>query len=131
MFDIVRKGDFFDNWSPLNLFKKFDDVFKSSSGLYFSEDEDYNIVECDLPGVEKKQIKVTLNEENGYIVVEADNENERNKRKYRYTFSIDSEDIDNSVDPQLSLDNGVLTIKFKKSAAKKYKDTKEKILKLE
>ena len=28
MFELARKGDFLDNWSPLSIYKKFDDMFK-------------------------------------------------------------------------------------------------------
>ncbi len=131
MLELARKGDFLDNWSPLSIYKKFDDIFKYNSNIYFSEDEYYDIVECDLPGVDKEHIKVTLDEERGHVVVEADNKSEYNRRKYRYTFSINPEDIDMTTDPYLSLDKGVLTIKFKKSEYTKTRNKKEKILRVE
>lgn len=131
MFELARKGDFLDNWSPLSIYKKFNDIFKYNSNIYFSEDEYYDIVECDLPGVDKEHIKVTLDEERGHVVVEADNKSEYNRRKYRYTFSINPEDIDMTTDPYLSLDKGVLTIKFKKSEYTKTRNKKEKILRVE
>lgn len=132
MFDLApRKSNYPSLWSPLSLFKDLDSYFKTSSNLYFSEEGDYSVVECDLPGVEKDQVKVTFNEERGYVTVEASNESERNKRSYRYTFSVNPGDVDTTTEPQLSLKNGVLTIKFKKSEEKKSEGEKEKVLKIE
>ena len=89
------------------------------------------MVECDLPGIEKDQVKIVFNSEKGYVTVEAESKSEKNKRKYRYRFNVDPDDIDSSVDPQLELKNGVLTIKFRKSERRKREDEKERVLRVE
>ena len=131
MFDIVPKSTFSDTWSPLSVFRDLDSVFKTSSSIHFLEEDDYTVVECDLPGIEKDQVKIVFNSEKGYVTVEAENKSEKNKRKYRYRFNVDPDDIDSSVDPQLELKNGVLTIKFRKSERRKREDEKERVLRVE
>ena len=93
------------------------------SGLSVSEDEKSVYVEAALPGLDPKNIEVTF--QDGFVWIrgeEKEEEKERDRKYYRqatksfsYRVAVPGE-IDLSKEPDATHKNGVMKIKFEKSA---------------
>lgn len=127
MYKITRRN-------PFGVFDEmFDNIFKDSTtrttylATDLKESEDAYKLLVDVPGVNKEDLKLSL--DNGYLTIEVSHseelkdENEKYlrqerrsvnvKRNYYIGESFTEEDID------ASLDNGVLTLSFPKEGTKK------------
>lgn len=112
----------------LNPFSNFMDDFFSDTHSYslmrtdIKEEEDKYVLDIEMPSIDKKDIKIELND--GYLKVSASKEREANEGRNRYlrkerfygsysrSFYV-GEDVQNE-DISASLDKGVLTINIKK-----------------
>lgn len=91
------------------------------SGISISEDDKYVYVSAALPGVDEKDIDLTLDKGSLWIKGESRQEEEDKKRKYyhkatsafSYRLTVPG-DLDPKVEPEASSINGVLTVKFTK-----------------
>lgn len=113
--------------SLLSSFWDDDDGFAqipSTNGLAVSEDDKSVYVEAHLPGIDPKDVEVTL--QDGYVWIrgEAKEEEENKKRKYyrqasrafSYRVAVPA-DADTNTEPAATYKNGVMTVAFNKSAA--------------
>lgn len=92
------------------------------SGLSISEDEKNVYIEAAVPGVDPKEIEVTVDKGVVWIKGESKQE-EKNKKYYRKAASSFSYrvavpgDIDPNGEPQAAVKNGVMKVTFAKSPA--------------
>lgn len=91
------------------------------SGISISEDDKNIYVEASVPGVDPNDIDVTF--QKGTLWIRGDTKREEDKKKY-YRRAINSfsyrvavpGDIDQSIEPEATYKNGVMTVRFAKSA---------------
>lgn len=100
--------DYFDNdfWND-GVFDNLSRWRMNASKV--SEDENNYTLTMDMPGIEKKDLKV--NYENGYLNISAQTSEKNNQRSYsetRYIGDIDTKNLD------ATLKNGVLTVTIPK-----------------
>lgn len=91
------------------------------SGLSIWEEQDFVLVEAALPGIRPGEVELTV--ERGVLTIRAERkeEKEEKERKYFqkasssfvYRLSVPGE-LDEVADPEASLANGVLRVRFKK-----------------
>lgn len=96
-------------------------LLQSSNDISIWEDKDAVVVETALPGVSKENVELIY--EKGVLTVRGEKKEEKQDkdRKYYqkssssfvYRLSVPGE-IDDSVEPEAKLNNGVLQIRFKK-----------------
>lgn len=107
---------------PYSIFDEEDDFATPSptGGLTIAEDEHSVFVQAALPGVDPKDIEVTVDK--GIVWIKGETKEEETKKKfYRKATSMFSYrvgvpgDIDESKEPQASCKNGIMTITFTKS----------------
>ena len=120
-------------WNPWNLQSMLEDDFDlptlpgisrfAGQGLNLYETEDAIVAQTALPGITDKNIDVSVDE--GVVRVTASNEEtteEKNKRRYfmsslatsyNYSFRL-PQGIVSEEEPNAELDNGILTLMFKK-----------------
>lgn len=90
------------------------------SGLSVSEDEKNVYVEAAVPGIEPKDVEITF--QDGYLWIRGETKEEDKARKYyressrsfSYRVAVPG-DIDDSVEPEATSKNGVMTVIFVKS----------------
>jgi HSP20 family protein len=126
MYKITRR-------SPFRVFDEmFDDFFKDSTRTTYlatdlkESDNDYTLL-VDVPGVDKENLRLTL--DNGYLTIEVSqtdevkDENERYLRQERRSVNVKRSyyvgETFTEEDINASLENGVLTLKFPKEGTKK------------
>ncbi len=145
-FDLIFRGgqreplDFFENWfddfmppyPPRKDMKRFNSIMKTD----VKETENNFILDVDLPGFDKKDVNLEL--ENGYLTISAKREHKseqtdkkenfiRRERSFGqfsrsfYVGDISQEEI------EASLDNGILTIKLPKEKKQKEKSNRIEI----
>lgn len=129
---LVPRSDFdlFDNFFDESMFKKEKNLMKTD----IKELKDKYVIEVDLPGFEKENIKLSL--ENGYLSIHAKQEREENTEETKYVHkerfygecsrsfcvgdNIEEEDID------AEFKNGILKIDIpKKDDQPDQKETKQ------
>jgi len=96
-------------------------TFAQSSGVSIWEEEGDIVVEASLPGIKNDEVDLTFEKSMLTICAQKKEEKEDTKKKYYqkaehsfvYKLSIPGE-LDENIEPQASLDNGVLQIRFKK-----------------
>ncbi len=125
MYKITRR-------SPFRVFDEmFDDFFKDSTRTTYlatdlkESDNDYTLL-VDVPGVDKENLRLTL--DNGYLTIEVSqtdevkDENERYLRQERRSVNVKRSyyvgETFTEEDINASLENGVLTLKFPKEGTK-------------
>ncbi len=94
----------------------------TSSGVSISEDEKNIFIEVAVPGIEAKNIDVTVKDNQVWIHGEQKEEEKDKARKYyrkanrsfSYTIAIPG-DVDANIDPTAECKNGVMTVTFQKS----------------
>ena len=132
-FDILPRS--FWNFSP-RFGDLFDEDWRSylpSSGLTIFEDEKRILVEAAVPGVDPEKIEVTLDQGILWIRGEEREEGEDKKRKYyrrasrsfSYRVAVPGK-IDENTEPEVECKNGIVTVKFPKSAVTELKKLKIK-----
>ena len=90
------------------------------SGLSISEDEKHVYIQAAVPGVEPKDIEVTV--DHGIAWIKGETKNEESSRKFHrkavgsfsYRVAVPG-DIDPNTDPDARVRNGVMTLTFSKS----------------
>lgn len=102
-----------------------DMILNSSTqgGLTIYEDDKKIYVEAAVPGLESKDIEVTVQDDYLWIKGETKEEESDKKKKYyrkatssfSYRIAIPG-NVDSSVEPEASCKNGVMTVSFVKSA---------------
>jgi HSP20 family protein len=92
----------------------------SSSGLSISEDDKNVYIEAALPGIDPKNIEVTIDKGIVWIKGEAEQEEKDGKKFYRraassfsYRVAVPGE-IDQNTEPQATYKNGVMAVTFAK-----------------
>jgi len=130
-------------WNPWNLDRVMDDDFEfptlpgiskfMSQGLNLYETEDSLVAEAHVPGIAEDKIDITY--EDGVVRISGTTEKkdeEKGKRRYfmtsmatsfNYSFRI-PEGIIRDEEPQAEIENGVLTVTFKKTEKKEPKRIK-------
>ena len=125
-----RDFDLFDNFFDESMFKKEKNLMKTD----IKELKDKYVIEVDLPGFEKDNIKLSL--ENGYLSINAKQEREENTEETKYVHkerfygecsrsfyvgdTIEEEDI------EAEFKNGILKIDIpKKEDQPDQKETKQ------
>lgn len=119
-------------WNPRSLSSIFDDDFefptlpgisRLGQGLNIYETEDALLAEAALPGIPENNIDVTV--ENGVVRISAqtaDSQEQKDQRRYfmssmatsyNYSFRL-PEGIIKDEEPSAEVENGVLTLSFKK-----------------
>ena len=96
-----------------------------ASGLTIYEDKNHVVIEAAVPGIPAK--KIQLSHHHGYIIIEGAKEEEEKdperqyhrkaSRSFAYRVPVPPS-ADESHEPQATVKNGVMTIKFKKSQKK-------------
>lgn len=94
----------------------------SPSGLSVSEDDQKVYIEASLPGIDPKNIEVTVHDSYLWIRGESKTEEKDKKRKYyrqsaqsfSYRVAVPG-DIDSTVEPTANYKHGVMTVTFTKS----------------
>jgi len=121
-------------WSPLSsMLSQWPDVWDDemmpaitgSNNLDVYETEDEVVVKANVAGVPAEDIDVTY--EKGVLWIKADKTEEETKDKKHYSKSSWSYSykvavpgmVDHAKDPQVEVDEGVITLTFKKSEASK------------
>ena len=119
-----------NNWRPANIFRDMDEFERSvfgnrcmpAFGTDVTENEDSYLLQTDLPGFSKEEIKIDVNDNVLTISAEHNNENEqkendkyvRRERSYgKYTRSFEVEDVDLD-NISAKYENGVLTLTLPK-----------------
>jgi HSP20 family protein len=90
------------------------------SGLSLAEDESHVFVQAAVPGVDPKDIEVTV--DHGVVWIKGESKEEETDKKYyrkaassfSYRVTVPG-DIDTTKDPVASVKNGVMTVTFTKS----------------
>lgn len=94
----------------------------STSGLSLSEDEKNVYIKAHVPGVDPKNIDVTMHE--GYLWIRGEhteNEEDKKRKYYRHAASSFSyrvavpSDIDINAKPEATYKHGVMSVRFPKS----------------
>jgi len=121
---IIPKKLLISPWFSSDLDTMWDDnVIKldNSSGLSISEDEKNVYIKAAVPGIDPKEVDITF--EKGILSIRAESsEKEENKKiikqskkSFVYQLNVPG-DIDYNIDPEAKSKNGMMTIKFVKSA---------------
>ncbi len=100
----------------------------NTNGLSVSEDEKNIYVSAAVPGVDPKDIDVSL--EKGILWIKGETKEEEKKKKYYrkatnsffYRVTIPGE-IDQNTEPEATYENGIMTVTFAKSAIEPKKIT--------
>jgi HSP20 family protein len=118
-------------WNPFLLEDDWTELQNSNLSLW--EDQNYISVEASVPGMNLEEIEVSCH--NGILWIKAEKreeEKEPNKKWYRkasqvysYRIAIPG-NVDEKSEPEASLRNGVLEVKFKKIEQQKPKKIKIK-----
>ena len=125
-----RDFDLFDSFFDEPMFKKEKNLMKTD----IKELKDKYVIEIDLPGFEKENIKLSL--ENGYLSINAKQEREENTEETKYihkerfygecTRSFYVGDIIEEEDIDAEFKNGILKIDIpKKQEQLEQKETKQ------
>ena len=95
--------------------------FAQSTGISMWEEEGDIVVEAALPGIDKGEIDLTF--ERGVLTIcaqkteKTEDKNrkyyQKSERSFMYTTHIPGE-LDENIEPQANLENGILQIRFKK-----------------
>lgn len=116
-------SDIFDNFSMPTLRKEFSDSFFSPR-VDITENKDHYEIVADLPGVDKKDLKVSL--EDGILKIEASKSEEKTEKEkgkiirqerssgtYMRSFNLGSDVKEKDINAKFK--DGVLTLKAPKS----------------
>lgn len=111
-----------------SLIDEMESMFSSSNlfnGLSVSEDEKNVYVEAAVPGVDPKEVEVTLNK--GVVTIRAERKEEEKGKKFQrkatssFYYQVAPSDIDSKAEPAAICKNGVMKITFQKSLGVKPK----------
>lgn len=115
--------------TPLDILPRLSDFFDGSdwpgfqtSSVFVREDAERVFVEAPLPGVDPKHIDVTF--DNGLLWIRANEsaEDAKGRRVARFSYRVTVPGaVDESAEPEARIDNGMLTVVFKKSPEKQPK----------
>ena len=110
----------FSEWSRGGLFPSFRGMISSTDLSVWEEKEDV-VVEAPLPGIKPEEVEINF--EKGTLTIRAERKEEKEDKEKKYfhksassfvyRLSIPGE-IDDSIEPEAKLNEGVLQIRFKK-----------------
>jgi len=120
---------FFDMWPFSEALPALEESFESeATGLTLSEDDNNIYVEAQMPGLNSKDIEVTLDQ--GFLSIQgqkSEEEEDKKKKFYRkasssfsYRISLPSQ-IDETQTPEATYKNGIMKITFAKGKKEKSK----------
>lgn len=124
--------NFFDNFFAPSATSRLGDKAFFAPRIDVKENKKHYEITTELPGVKKEDVRVTL--DNGILTIEAESKQEdkeekdgkiiRQERRYgKYVRSFTVGDGVKQGDIVASFENGILTVKAPKSAAKQQKAT--------
>jgi HSP20 family protein len=114
---------FFDSFFNDDVFTPFNKIDKRVSGFMVDvlDDGDKYVIEADLPGFSKENVKVEYNDQHLSILAKREDVNEDKKDNYirreRYTGEFRRSFFVDNIDPDqilASFDQGILTVTLKK-----------------
>lgn len=123
---LMQLSPFFNRWPSFWDEDDFTSLTRANNNLDVYATQDEVVVRANVAGVEADDIEVTY--EKGVLYIQADRQEEegdsdkqhysRSSWSYSYRVAI-PEMIDSNKDPELTIENGMLLVKFQKSEASK------------
>lgn len=109
----------FDSFFDHDWFKDFDIRPKSNAYYHYNEENNEYIIDIQVPGFKKEDIKIEVNDSGIYLIGEVKDESIKNKvSRSKFSYVLRRGEIDDkSIDA--SLEDGILTVKFKTAEPKK------------
>ena len=112
-------GDSLDSFFDNDWLKEFNIRPKSNVCYHFNEEDKEHVIDVQVPGFKKDDINIEVDESGIYLKGEVNDESVRNKiNRSQFSYAMRIRGInDKSIDA--SLEDGILTVKFKTLEPKK------------
>ena len=119
MFELIKNqnnGDLFDHLFENLMLKSFNMGDYKSNDSYFSTDEKYYKIDIALPGANKDEIQLSIN--NNYLDLNYTNKKDNNvwNSSFNRTIKLPNDILENKINAELK--DGILSIKISRDVQK-------------